>query len=313
MNASALSHVVIAGAGTMGASLAQIFAQAGIQVTLWNRSQAGLDRAAALIRSNQSALVAAGRLSADDSNALMERIVPTTEDACFPTASFLLESIAEDLTLKQDFFRRISTLVPVDCILTTNTSGLSISAIGSAVAEPVRFCGMHWINPPHLVPLVEVIQGTDTGDGTMDFVYALAQRLRKKPIRAKDLPGFIMNRLQLALLREALALVDSGAATAEDVDAAVKYGLGLRYACIGPFETADLGGLDIFCGISEYLFADLADDKEPQELLRQKKAGGKLGLKSGEGFFDYSGDRGAKAVEERNRKLTALSKILFGN
>ena len=178
MNASALSHVVIAGAGTMGASRAQIFAEAGIQVTLWNRSQAGLDRAAALIRSNQSALVAAGRLSADDSNALMERIVPTTEDACFPTASFLLESIAEDLTLKQDFFRRISTLVPVDCILTTNTSGLSISAIGSTVAEPGRFCGMHWINPPHLVPLVEVIQGTDTGDGTMDFVYALAQRLR---------------------------------------------------------------------------------------------------------------------------------------
>ena len=108
-------------------------------------------------------------------------------------------------------------------------------------------------------------------------------------------------------------MVETGAASMEDVDKAMKYGLGLRYACIGPFETADLGGLDIFCGISEYLFADLADDKEPQALLRQKKAGGKLGLKSGEGFFDYSGDKGTKAVEERNRKLTALSKILFGN
>ena len=108
-------------------------------------------------------------------------------------------------------------------------------------------------------------------------------------------------------------MVETGAASMEDVDKAMKYGLGLRYACIGPFETADLGGPDIFCGISEYLFADLADDKEPQELLRQKKAEGKLGLKSGEGFFDYFGDRGAKAVEERNRKLAALSKILFGN
>ena len=303
MNASALSHVVIAGAGTMGASLAQIFAQTGIQVTLWNRSQAGLDRAAALIRSNQSALVAAGRLSADDSNALMERIVPTTEDACFPTASFLLESIAEDLTLKQDFFRRISTLVPVDCILTTNTSGLSISAIGSAVAEPVRFCGMHWINPPHLVPLVEVIQGTDTGDGTMDFVYALAQRLRKKPIRAKDLPGFIMNRLQLALLREALALVDSGAATAEDVDAAVKYGLGLRYACVGPFETMDLGGVDIFCRIASYLLADLDDRKDTPPLLQTLTEQGACGVKSGHGFYDYSGEKAAAALENRDQKF----------
>lgn len=303
MNASALSHVVIAGAGTMGASLAQIFAQAGIQVTLWNRSQAGLDRAAALIRSNQSALVAAGRLSADDSNALMERIVPTTEDACFPTASFLLESIAEDLTLKQDFFRRVSTLVPVDCILTTNTSGLSISAIGSAVAEPVRFCGMHWINPPHLVPLVEVIQGTDTGDGTMDFVYALAQRLRKKPIRAKDLPGFIMNRLQLALLREALALVDSGAATAEDVDAAVKYGLGLRYACVGPFETMDLGGVDIFCRIASYLLADLDDRKDTPPLLQTLTEQGACGVKSGHGFYDYSGEKAAAALENRDQKF----------
>ena len=303
MNASALSHVVIAGAGTMGASLAQIFAQAGIQVTLWNRSQAGLERAAALIRSNQSALVAAGRLSADDSNALMERIVPTTEYACFPTASFLLESIAEDLTLKQDFFRRISTLVPVDCILTTNTSGLSISAIGSAVAEPVRFCGMHWINPPHLVPLVEVIQGTDTGDGTMDFVYALAQRLRKKPIRAMDLPGFIMNRLQLALLREALALVDSGAATAEDVDAAVKYGLGLRYACVEPFETMDLGGVDIFCRIASYLLADLDDRKDTPPLLQTLTEQGACGVKSGHGFYDDSGEKAAAALENRDQKF----------
>ena len=106
-------------------------------------------------------------------------------------------------------------------------------------------------------------------------------------------------------------MVESGIASMEDVDKAMKYGLGLRYACIGPFETADLGGLDIFCNISEYLFADLADNKEPQELLREKKAQGKLGLKTGEGFFDYSQGRGAAAVEARNRKLTAISKVLF--
>ena len=127
----------------------------------------------------------------------------------------------------------------------------------------------------------------------------------------KDVLGFALNRLQFAVLREALHMVETGAASMEDVDKAMKYGLGLRYACIGPFETADQGGLDIFCGISEYLFADLADDKEPQELLRQKKVEGKLGLKSGEGFFDYSGSRGTEAVEARNQKLTAISNILF--
>lgn len=298
-----LTHAVIAGAGTMGASLAQIFAQSGIQVTLWNRSQSGLDRAGALIRSNQSALVASGRLSQEDSDALTARIVPTTEEDCFRAAPFVLESIAEDLALKQDFFRRISALVPADCVLATNTSGLSISAIGSAVAGPARFCGMHWINPPHLVPLVEVIQGDATGGETMDFVYALAQRLGKKPIRAKDLPGFIMNRLQLALLREALALVDSGAATAEDVDAAVKYGLGLRYACVGPFETMDLGGVDIFCRIAGYLLADLDGRKDTPPLLQALVDQGACGVKSGRGFYDYSGGKAAAAIENRDRKF----------
>ena len=137
----------------------------------------------------------------------------------------------------------------------------------------------------------------------MDFVYALAQRLRKKPIRAKDLPGFIMNRLQLALLREALALVDSGAATAEDVDAAVKYGLGLRYACVGPFETMDLGGVDIFCRIASYLLADLDDRKDTPPLLQTLTEQGACGVKSGHGFYDYSGEKAAAALENRDQKF----------
>ena len=189
--------------------------------------------------------------------------------------------------------------------------GLSITALGGAFSSPERFCGMHWINPANLIPLVEVISGDRTAPETAQTVYAFAENLEKKPISIKDVPGFALNRLQFAVLREALHMVETGVASMEDVDRAMKYGLGLRYACVGPFETADLGGLDIFCGISEYLFADLADDREPQALLREKNASGKLGVKSGEGFYDYSGGRGAKAVEERNRKLTALCGILF--
>lgn len=298
-----IKTVAVAGAGTMGALIAQTFDAHGYEVTLWNRSTAGLERGRSIISENLKAEPEAEQAAA--------RIRMTTDPECFRSADFVLESIAENLEVKQAFYRQLEPLLKPSCLVSTNTSGLSITALSKAFAAPERFCGMHWINPANLIPLIEVISGEETTSNTADAVYALAEALDKKPIHVKDVPGFALNRLQFAILREALHMVETGAASIEDVDKAVKYGLGLRYACIGPFETADLGGLDIFCGISEYLFADLADDKEPQELLRRKKVEGKLGLKSGEGFFDYSGDRGAKAVEERNRKLTALSEILF--
>lgn len=298
-----IKTVAVAGAGTMGALIAQTFAAHGYEVTLWNRSAAGLERGRSIISENLEAAVEAEQAAA--------RICMTTDPECFRSADFVLESIAENLEVKQTFYRQLEPLLKPSCLVSTNTSGLSITALSKAFAAPERFCGMHWINPANLIPLIEVISGEETASNTADAVYVLAEALGKKPIHVKDVPGFALNRLQFAILREALHMVETGTASIENVDKAVKYGLGLRYACIGPFETADLGGLDIFCGISEYLFADLADDKEPQELLRRKKAEGKLGLKSGEGFFDYSGDRGTKAVEERNRKLTALSEILF--
>lgn len=306
MSITEIKTVAVAGAGTMGALIAQTFASHGYQVVLWNRSEAGLARGKAIMAENLDAVPSAER------DAVISGITMTTDPACFRNADFVLESIAENLEVKQDFYRQLEPLLKGTCLVSTNTSGLSITALSKAFKTPERFCGMHWINPANLIPLIEVISGERTAPDTAGTVYALAESLEKKPIRVKDVPGFALNRLQFAVLREALHMVETGAASMEDVDKAMKYGLGLRYACIGPFETADLGGLDIFCGISEYLFADLADDKEPQALLRQKKAEGKLGLKSGEGFFDYSGGRGAKAVEERNRKLAALSDILFG-
>ena len=290
MNIPAIKTVAVAGAGTMGALIAQTFAACGYETSLWNRSQSGLERGRAI---------------------MADRVCLISDLNCFRNADLVIESIAENLEVKHTFYRQIEPLLKETCLVATNTSGLSITALAQAFAAPERFCGMHWINPANLIPLIEVISGEKTAPETAAAVYALAEVLGKKPIHVRDVPGFALNRLQFAVLREALHMVETGAASMEDVDKAMKYGLGLRYACIGPFETADLGGLDIFCGISEYLFADLADDKEPQALLRQKKAEGKLGLKSGEGFFDYSGSRGAAAVEARNRKLTAISKILF--
>ena len=304
MNIPAIKTVAVAGAGTMGALIAQTFAACGYETSLWNRSQSGLERGRAIMAENLASIPLAHQEAAD-------RVCLTSDLNCFRNADLVIESIAENLEVKHTFYRQIEPLLKETCLVATNTSGLSITALAQAFAAPERFCGMHWINPANLIPLIEVISGEKTAPETAAAVYALAEVLGKKPIHVRDVPGFALNRLQFAVLREALHMVETGAASMEDVDKAMKYGLGLRYACIGPFETADLGGLDIFCGISEYLFADLADDKEPQALLRQKKAEGKLGLKSGEGFFDYSGSRGAAAVEARNRKLTAISNILF--
>lgn len=288
----------------MGALIAQAFAAYGYEVSLWNRSQSGLERGRAMMAENLSSI-------SPERQAAAACVHLTVDQECFHNADLVIESIAENLEVKHAFYRQIEPLLKESCLVATNTSGLSITTLSQAFCAPERFCGMHWINPANLIPLIEVISGESTVPETAATVYALAEALGKKPIHVKDVPGFALNRLQFAVLREALYMVESGAASIEDVDKAMKYGLGLRYACIGPFETADLGGLDIFCGISEYLFANLADNKEPQALLRQKKDQGKLGLKSGEGFFDYSGERGAKAVEERNRKLAAISKILF--
>lgn len=313
MKAAEVSGAVVAGAGTMGASLAQIFAQRGLRVTLWNRSREGLDRAQALIKNNQAALVSAGRLTETGSQELTGRITFQTGEGCFSDADFVIESIAEDLEVKQAFFRRISPMVREDCVLATNTSGLSISALGTSVYKPERFAGMHWINPPHLIPLVEVVSGGETAGETAGFVCDLALRLGKKPIRVKDIPGFVLNRLQLAVLREALSIVESGAAGLEDIDGAMKYGLGLRYACLGPFETADLGGVDVFYKIASYLFDDLENRGDVPDMLKSLYESGCWGVKSGRGFYDYAGGRAEEAVKNRDRRVIRIIDALFEN
>jgi len=303
MNAGELKKAVVAGAGTMGTSLARVFAAAGMDVTLWNRSEAGLERAGRSIEGNPEASGSGGRRN--------PKITMTTKEACFAEAEFVIENISENMEAKKEFYRRIGPMLPLTCIVTTNTSGLSVTELASVVEFPQRFCGMHWINPADIIPLVEVVSGDRTSEETARSVSDLAMRLGKKPIRTKDVPGFVLNRLQFAVLREALHIVECGAAGVEDVDNAMKYGLGLRYACLGPFETADLGGLDVFCGIADYLFADLDAGKETPDMLRRLKESGRLGLKSGKGFYDYSGDRAARVVDERNRKLLALKEALF--
>lgn len=312
MQTEQIQKVVMAGAGTMGTSMAQIFAAHGYDTVLYNHREATLQKARRMVELNQEALVLSGELSQAESDAVKARIQLTSDESCFQDCDVVVESIVENMEAKHQLWQKISGLAREDAILTTNTSGLSITEIAKAVRRPERFCGMHWFNPPHLVPLVEVIKGEKTEDQTARVVAELAERIGKKAVTVKkDAKGFIGNRLQTAILREALHIVQSGIADAEDVDKAVKYGIGFRYACLGPLETADFGGLDIFYHVAEYLVPDLYSSQEVPSLLREKFEKGELGVKTGKGFYDYSGDKGEQAIRERDEKFIRLYHALY--
>lgn len=306
-------QVVIAGAGIMGASLAQVYALAGHSVFLWNRSQSGLDRAREVMEVNQEVMVREGLENAGAVEDAAARITFTTDYSCMERCGLLLESIVEDLEQKQDFWRQASRLAPADALLATNTSGLSITQISQAVKGPERFMGQHWLNPPHILPLCEIIRGEKTQETYVEQMYHLVQELGKEPVVVKrEVSGFLINRLQYALLREALYLVESGAASVEDIDTVFRAGLGLRYAALGPFRVCDLGGLDTFDRVNRYLNADLANNREGDPYLAELVSQGRCGVKTGAGFYDYPGSEAMEAIRQRDQRYIALAKVLYG-
>lgn len=308
---TAIQTVMVAGAGTMGTSIAQIFAQSGFDVILYNRRQPSLDRAQARISGNLDTAIQEGTATAEEKAAALSRMSFTTDLNEFAKADYIVEGIAENLAVKHEFFHTISEIISDDIVVTSNTSGLPITSIASAIKNPARFAGMHFWNPPHLVPLVEIIKGEKTEDESAQIVFDVTNRINKKPVIVKkDIKGQIGNRLQLAIVREALHILETGAADVADIDAVMKYSLGFRYACLGPFETLDLGGLDVFNSISSYLFPDLSKAETSGEMGRLVEQGN-LGVKSGRGFYDYSGDRAQKVIEERDANFMKLYQCLY--
>lgn len=306
-----IKKVAIAGAGTMGASMAAIFARFGYDVILYDIFPAALEKAKNLIALNQKTEVSEGIVTQEESDALVARIQYTGDVQDFKPADFVVEAVLEKMDVKHKFWEEASRLVGEDVVLASNTSGLSITKIAEVIHKPERFGGMHWINPPHIIPLIEVIQGEKTSDEAAGAIRDLALKVGRKPVIVKDAPGFALNRIQLAILRECLHIVDEGIASPEAVDDVMKYGLGLRYACLGPFEVCDLGGLDIFNNIASYLFADLCDKKEPFGMLADRAAKGQFGVKTGAGFYDYSGDKAEKKIQYRDEMFTKLAKCLY--
>ncbi len=307
-----IKKIVVAGAGTMGASMAQIFARYGYEVTLYNHRQETLDKAKGKISDNVKTLVETKELTDAEAESLLAALSYTVDLNCFQDCDLVVENLTEVLAVKEAFYTQISELVRPDTIVATNTSGLSINKLGASVKDPSRFLGMHWFNPPHLVPLIEIIKGDTTTDEAVQTIYDLSLSVGKKPVIVqKDVPGFAGNRLQFAVLREALDMVEKGIISPEGIDDVMKYGLGFRYACLGPLEVADFGGLDTFYHISEYLMKDLCDSKEPPALLKEHFENQEFGVKNEKGFYDYSDGKAAEATQKRDEAFLKLFHALY--
>lgn len=315
MKAADIKRVAVIGAGTMGANVAGLFARAGCEVRLVDQTAEFLDRGMNLLRAAQESLRAANLLTARNAAAAWRRVLPcvSLEEAC-AGVQLVVEAISEDMAVKQETFRLLDGFCPARAVLASNTSGLSITALAEVTGRAGRVAGMHFWNPPHIVPLVEVVQGRQTSAATARLLMDVSRRLGKRPILVRrDVPGFVGNRLQFAVFREALHLLTTGVASAEDIDAAMSDGPGLRYGLLGPLRTADLGGLDVFLAISRYLFPQLSADQQPSPILGDLVARGRLGAKSGKGIYDYSAGELGRVLSTRDRVLLEFLRVLQEN
>jgi 3-hydroxybutyryl-CoA dehydrogenase len=302
-NASQISHVGVVGTGLMGSGIAAVFAAAGRTVFLFDKDPKRLDEAAKKIVEIYEEMRGAG-LTALSQTEILSQIRPVSELADLGRAEFIIEAVPEVLEIKQALYRELERMVEKGVIVASNTSGFMPSRLSEFLAQPDRFIVAHFWNPPHAIPLVEVVPSPRTSPVVVERTLTLLRASRAEPVLVeKEIPGFIGNRLQYAILREALAIIRSGAASPEGVDTVMKASLGRRYATVGPLETADLGGLDTFLTIASHLMPQLAKDEDVLELMRTRVEAGKIGLRSGEGFYPWPPERAQEVIKMRNADL----------
>jgi 3-hydroxybutyryl-CoA dehydrogenase len=300
MNSTQFQSAVVIGTGMMGPGIALTLALGGVRCTILSRTAEGAAAGLEKARGQADVLVKNGLAAADDAQRAAGLLDASAEfDRAVAGADLVVESGPEDMAWKQDLFARMDGLTRPGAVLASNTSGLSITAIASRCARPERVLTAHFWNPPHLMPLVEIVRGERTSAEIAEAVRLLLAACGKIPVVVKkDRPGQLGNRLQMALVREAANIVAEGIADAEDVDAVAKNGFGLRMPAYGIFEHQDLTGLDLGIRVVDYVAQDLYNEPRAPENMRELVRAGKVGAKAGQGFYDWSA-RSAEAVRAR--------------
>ncbi|MHC1759752.1 MAG: 3-hydroxyacyl-CoA dehydrogenase NAD-binding domain-containing protein [Negativicutes bacterium] len=305
-----IRSVAIVGAGTMGNGIAQVCAQGGIDVYLIDPVAAALSKAEANMVRNIQKLIDNGLLTASVTD-VMERVIFSENIDTAASVDMVIEAIPEKFQLKQQLFQKLEQLCKPQAILASNTSGIPITQIANTIQTSERVIGTHFYMPAHLIPLVEVIQTATTSERVIAETMNFLAQIGKMPVRVrKDIPGFIGNRLQHALAREAMSLLEQGVASAEDIDLVVKASLALRLVFTGPVEQRDFNGLDIHLAIAEYLYPELENTTEPLEILKNKVAANELGIKTGKGFYDWRDKNIPEIQAKKNQELINLLKII---
>jgi 3-hydroxyacyl-CoA dehydrogenase len=305
-----IKKVAVIGTGTMGPGIAQVLAQHEIEVQIFDIDPEQLKKARETLGANLNLMEQAGMLSGTGAADARNRI----QDAASLTdavrdADLVIEVIPEVMDLKARLLSELDEICGPDTILASNTSGLSITKMAQATQRPEKVVGMHWWNPPIIIPVIEIVKGESTGEDVLQTIDNLIRKIGKVPVLVKkDVPGFLGNRLQYALMREAIALLNEGVASAEDIDTMIKAGIGFKFPVMGPLETIDMAGLDIYYRVSQYLNKDLDKSDGAAPIVAKMVEQGDLGLKSGKGFYDYSNQDIKALMGGRIQKLLLLLK-----
>jgi 3-hydroxybutyryl-CoA dehydrogenase len=302
--------VAVIGGGTMGGGIAGHLARAGLAVALVDASPELAEQAREQLLARTRGHVDAGLLPAEATEATARVTTPPDLEAAVGDADLVIEAVPEQQSLKEEVLGRVSAAAPATAIIASNTSSLPIEGLAAAVSEPARFLGVHWFNPPEWTPGIEVIPASATSRETVDRVFELLRRIDKRPAEVADHPGFVANRLQMALLREAIAIVDEGLATRESLDEVVRTTFGFRLPFFGPFLIADMAGLDTNASVFETLERGIGPEFAVPAALRERVDAGKLGTKSGEGFAEYTDEDREALLLARDRRYAALAKLL---
>jgi 3-hydroxybutyryl-CoA dehydrogenase/5-formyl-3-hydroxy-2-methylpyridine 4-carboxylate dehydrogenase len=283
-----------------------VLARVGIDTALYDVSAEALEAARAGVQLAEGVLERLEAPQADGGIVRFESELSAAVDG----ADFVVEAVPEKLELKHEVFRQLEQHVSPEAVLASNTSGIPITKLAEAVQRPERVVGMHWSNPPHLIPMIEVIPGEQTAQSAVDATSELVRRIGYHPVVEREVAGFVENRILYAILRECLDLVDRGIIDPEGLDLNVRWGIGYKLAVIGPMELLDMAGLDIYNAVGSYLNKDLCTSGEVSRTIREKIEQGRLGMKTGGGMYDYTPEQIGELRAKRAAKLVAVRKAL---